>query len=161
MLLVTPLEKSKVCAAMLQEATGETVAIADSLLQATTLLRAELYTAVIFDQNLMENEPHEIEVAFEHLGAAIPVQINFAISGPERLVRDLRAAKRRRQREEATARKAAAGALHGKVNETVTTLLLNCELALGTAGLPAATAGHLAAAYEMAQKLRAEIEVCQ
>lgn len=157
-LLVTPIERRNECAAALHEATGEPVAIAENLPQAATLLRTEFYTAAVLDQYLTETEPHETEMAFEQLGTAIPVQVNLAISGTERLVREVRSAVRRRRHEEATAREAAARALHGKLNSTLTTLLLDCELALETTGLPPTAAERLASVHETAQKLRAELE---
>jgi len=45
----------------------------------------------------------------EHLGTSILVPVNLAISGMERLVREVRAALQRRQREEVRARQAAIG----------------------------------------------------
>src|SRR5271168_290148 len=103
-LLVTPSERASECAAALHEATGEEVVIAESLARATTLLRAECYLAVVLDQYLLETEPDEAGTTIEHLGTAIPVQVNLAISGIERLVREVRAALQRRQREEVRAR---------------------------------------------------------
>src|ERR1700687_567922 len=108
-LLVTPSERAPECAAALHEATGEGIAVAESLAQAATLLRAEGYLAVVLDQYLLETEPHEAENTLEHTGTAILVQVNLAISGMERLVREVRAALQRRQREEVRARQAAIG----------------------------------------------------
>jgi len=53
-LLVTPSERASECAAALHEATGEEVAVAESLARAATLLRAEGYLAVVLDQYLVE-----------------------------------------------------------------------------------------------------------
>jgi hypothetical protein len=135
--------------------------IADNLLRATTLLRRDFYTAAVFDQSLAETEPHETDTALDHLGPAIPVQINLAISGTERLVREVRAAIRLRKHEEATAREVAARFLYGELNNTLTTLLLDCELALETTGLPPAATERLASVHETAQKLRSQLETSQ
>jgi hypothetical protein len=160
-LLVTPIERRNECVAALQEATGESVAIADNLPQATTMLREHGYAVAVFDQHLMETELQETGAAFEHLGTAIPVQVNLAISGTERLVREVRAAMQRRRREESTAREAAARALYGEMNGTLTTLLLHCELAMETTGLPPAAAERIVSVHETAQKLRAQLETGQ
>src|SRR5208283_1816222 len=108
-LLVTSTARAGECAAALHNATGEEVAIAESLARATALLRAEDYRAVVLDQHLVETEPDESGTTIEHLGSAIPVQVNLAISGMERLVREVRAAIHRRQRDEVRARQVAIG----------------------------------------------------
>ncbi len=158
-LLVTASERTLECSAALNKATGEEVLVAESLVRATALLRVESYLAVVLDQNLLEARPHEAATTFEHLGNAIPVQINFGISGMERLVRDFRAAVRRRQHEEAGARQAAMGKLHGELNGTVTALLLSSELALEDRSLPPAAAEKLRSVYEMVKRLRQQLEI--
>jgi hypothetical protein len=156
-LLVTLSDRASECAAALHEATGEVVAVAESLARATTLLRAECYLAVVLDQYLLETEADEAGTTLEHMGTAILVQVNLAISGMERLVREVRAAVRRRQREEVRARHAAVGKLHSELNGTVTALLLSIELALEAPGLPAA-AEKLESVHELVQKLRRQLE---
>ncbi len=157
-LLVTPSERARECSAALHEAMGEEVMVAESLARATTLLRAECYQVVVLDQYLFETGPHEAGSMLEHLGAAIPVQVNLAISGIERLVREVRSALQRRQREEVRARRAALGAISSKLNGTVTALLLSTELALETPGLPAAASEKLESVHELVKKLRKQLE---
>ncbi|MGB8013919.1 MAG: hypothetical protein WCF68_20060, partial [Terriglobales bacterium] len=105
-LLVTPSQRASECSAALREATGEEIVIAESLLRATTLVRAECFLAVVLDQHLLETAPEEASTLLEHMGTAIPVQVNLAISSMERLVREVRTAVQRRLREEARARQA-------------------------------------------------------
>jgi hypothetical protein len=157
-LLVSEIERRQECAEALEQALEEPVLIAGNLLEATTRLRIESYTVVVFDGNLSQNEPDEIETALTHLGTAIPLEINFAISGAMRLVREVRAALRRRKFEEASAREAAARSLRLELNGTLTTLLLDCGLALEASGLPAAATERLASMYSSAQKLRMQLE---
>lgn len=156
-LLVTPSERASDCARALHEATGEGVKVAETLALATSLLRAECCRAVVLDQYLFETEPAEIETTLEHLGAAIPLQVNLGISGMERLVREVRAALQRRQREELRARYAAIGRLHSELNDTVTALLLSSELALGASGLPPAASEKLRLVHELVEKLRRQL----
>ncbi len=156
-LLVSAMERREECAIALQEAMGESVVIAESLVQATTLLRAEIYTAAVFDEQLRQKEPDQLETALTHLGTAIPVEVNFGISGPKRLVREMRAAMRRRGLEKAASREAAVQSLGGELNGTLTTLLLECELALETSGLPARAMERIASVHGAAQKLRRQL----
>jgi hypothetical protein len=157
-LLVTPNLRAEDLGAALNEATGEEVVVAESLRRAATLLRTESYTAVVVDQYVLETEPDEIGTTMQHLGTAIPVQVNLAISGKQRLAREIRAAVHRRKREEAAARQAAISMLHSELNGTVTALLLSCELALETPGLPRAAVEKLHSAHGLVKKLRAQLE---
>jgi CheY-like chemotaxis protein len=157
-LLVTPSERSRECSAALQEATGEEVMVAESLARATTLLRAECYQVVVLDQYLLEIEPHEAGSTLEHMGTAIPVQVNLAISGMERLLREVRSAIQRRQFEEVRARRAVIGTIYSELNGTVTALLLSTELALEAPGLPVAASEKLESVHDLVKKLRKQLE---
>ncbi len=157
-LLVTASPRAPECAQALGQNTGEEVAIADTLHRATTLLRAEAYRAVVFDQHLLEAEPDEVDTLTQHLGTAIPVQMSFAVSGIERVVREVRAALNRRTHEQAVARQAATGLLRSELSGTVTALLLQCELALETPGMPSAVTERMQTALGLIQKLRAQLE---
>ena len=157
-LLVTPSERASECAKALHEATGEGVAVAESLPRAATLLRSECYRAVVLDQYLLETEPHETETTLEHLGTAILLQLNLAIMGMERLVREVRAAVQRRQHEEVRARQAALAKLHSELNGAITALLLSSELALETPDLRPAVVEKLQSIHELVKKLRQQLE---
>jgi len=157
-LLVTPSERAFECATALTESIGERVVVAENLVHATSLLRAECYLAVVLDQYLLEAEPYQAETMIEHIGTAIPVQLNLAISGIDRLVREVRAAISRRQRDEARARQAVIAKLRGELNGTVTALLLSSELGLEAPGLPPAAAEKLGTVHELVQKLRTQLE---
>jgi hypothetical protein len=118
----------------------------------------ECYLAVVLDQYLLEAQPREAVAMLEHLGSAIPVQVNLAISAMERLVREVREAMRRRHHEEGRARQAALGRLQCELNGTVTALLLSIELALETTGLPTAAAVKLGSIHELVKKLWKQLE---
>jgi len=113
---------------------------------------------VVLDHYLLEAESREAETALAHLGTAIAVPVNLGISGMERLVREVRAAVQRRQREEARARQAALAKLHSELNGTITALLLSSELALGTLELRPAAAEKLQSIHELVKKLRQQLE---
>jgi hypothetical protein len=157
-LLVTPSDRARECSAALHEATGDEIMVAETLARATTLMRSECYRLVVLDQYLLETDPQETGSIFEHLGTAIPVQINLAISGMERMVREVRSALQRRQREEVRARRAALGAICSELNGTVTALLLSTELALETPGVPGAAFEKLQSVHDLVKKLRKQLE---
>jgi hypothetical protein len=134
------------------------VVIAQNLLDATTHLRAASYSLAIFDCHLIEAEPYESGTALAHLGEAVPLDINFAITGIDRLVQEVQSALKRRERDQATARAAAAHSLYSGLNGTLTALLLDCGLASEIPGLPLPAAEKLASIREAAQKLLIQLE---
>lgn len=157
-LVVTSNLAAEECAEALSAATGEEIVMADSLHQAATLLRTDSYLAVVLDQYLVEIAPDEAETVMRHLGTAMPLQVNLAISGSARLAREVRAAVRRRKQEEVVARRAAVSTLQCELNGTVTALLLSCELALGAPGLPVAAVEKLESTHELVKRLRTQLE---
>ena len=98
-LLITASARGQECAATLKDATGEETHWAAGLLQAAARLREQAYSTVVLDQFLLENEPAESDQVLEHLGTAFPRYRNFAMSGMERLVGEVRSAPHRRKRE--------------------------------------------------------------
>ncbi len=157
-LLVTPSQRASECVAALTEATGEDIAVAESLVRATTLLRAECYRAVVLDQYLLETESDQAAAVMAHLDTAIPIQVNLALTGIDRLAREVCAAVKRRQREQVSARQAALSILHSELNDTITALLLSSELALETPALPPEAAEKLLAVHDLVTKLRKQLE---
>jgi len=153
-LLITPSARGPECAATLKDATGEETHWAENLQQAVTRLREQAYSAVVLDQFLLENEPSESEQVFERLGTAIPVYLNFAVSGMDRLLREVRSALHRRKREEAQARRAVEQQIRSEMCESLTAMLLSCELAISTPGLPNPAAEKIRAIDDLARDMR-------
>ena len=157
-LVVTPNLPAGESTEALRQATGEEIQMVESLRAAAALLRSETFLAVVLDQFLIETAPEETETVMRHLGTAIPLQVNLAISGIERLAREIRAAVLRRRREVAAARRDVVQSLRCELNGTVTSLLLCCELALGAPDLSLVAAENIEAAHGLVKKLRAQME---
>src|SRR5271163_2239138 len=117
-LLITPSARGQECAATVRDATGEETQWAENLPQAVARLREQSYSAVVLDQFLLENEPAESDQVLEHLGTAFPVYLNFAVSGMERLLREVRSALHRRKREETQARRSVEQQIRSEVCES-------------------------------------------
>ena len=122
-LLITPSARGQQCADALKAATGSEACWAQNLQEAATCLREETYSAAVIDQFLLETEPEEGGRMLEHLGTAFPVYINFAVTGMERLVREVRSALHRRKREESVARRAVEDQMRSEMRETLTAML--------------------------------------
>jgi len=158
-LLVTAIERASECAVCLQQETGEPVLIAQNLLEAAVRLRAASYTLVIFDQHLIEVEPNEYGTVCAHLEDASWLEVNFAITGPERLAGQAQWALKRRARDEAAFRAAAIRRLRGELSDAVSTILFECQIALELPNIAPEAAERLEAIREAALEIRARLEV--
>src|ERR1700761_5542922 len=106
-LLVSALSGAKNCAAAIMQQMGLDVEVVPGRREALDPLRAGSYDAVIVEDALAEGDPRGAEVLWKMAGLAIPMQVNFALTGSARLVRDLRAALARREQEQGAAERAA------------------------------------------------------
>ncbi len=158
-LLITPSARGQECADSLNAATGLETHWACDLQQASSHLREHVYVAAVIDQFLLETEPQESDQVAEHLGTAFPVYINFAVTGMERLVREVRSALHRRKREESAARRAVEEQMRCEMRETLTAMLLSCELAMSVPGMPVPAAEKIRVIDNLARELRLRLQV--
>jgi hypothetical protein len=158
-LLITPQSKGPEFAGALFAATSQETHWAQNLQEAATRLREQTYSAAIIDQFLLETEPEESDQVLEHMGTAFPVYVNFALTGMERLLREVRSALHRRKREEATARRAVAEQMQSQMRETLTVMLLSCELAMAMPDVPSPAAEKIRTIDTLARELRLRLEV--
>lgn len=156
-LLMTTSAKAQDCATAITQATSEPVKIATTLGQAAALLKADEFAALVVDQQFQEADPDEAERVLLHMGMATPLYINLAISGIERVIRELRTALHRRKKEMLIARQGAEQKLRNELKDTVTALLLSCEMALQVPTLPSAAEVKLRAVDTLARAMREKI----
>jgi hypothetical protein len=156
-LLITPSARASECATTLKDATGYETHCAGTLQQALALLREQSFTTVVLDQFLLENEPTESDQVIDHMGTAFPVYLNFAVSGMERLVREVRSALHRRKREEAQARLSIQQQIRSEVSESLTAMLLSCELAMAVPEVPAPAAEKIRLIDNLARDMRSRL----
>src|SRR5207248_4191518 len=153
--------KSKECARAIEHAMQEAVQLASSLHEGVELLRSGEFSAVVVDQWITEAEPEPTSVLFDHLGMAVPVFVNFGISGVERILRELRAALSRRGLETALARHSARQALRDELKDDVTALLLSCGVALEESGLAENSRTRLSKIEELAKHIRSKLALSE
>jgi hypothetical protein len=122
-----------------------------------TALRRREFSAVVVDETMAECDPAAAETIWEHAGLAIPMQINFALSGAARLIREIRAALHRREREQALARRAATAAIETELKTTVAGLLLHSQLALNGSEGSSPVAARLRMVADLASNLRQQL----
>jgi hypothetical protein len=158
-LLITSSASGPQCAESLGVATGQETHWAPTLQAAATRLREQTYSAAVIDQFLLETDPEESDQMIEHMGTAFPVYVNFGVTGMERLVREVRAALHRRKREEGVARRAVAEQMHSEMRETLTAMLLSCELAMSVPDVPHPAAEKIRTIDNLARELRLRLQV--
>jgi DNA-binding NtrC family response regulator len=153
-LLITPSARGQECAQALLTTTTQNTHVASTLQAAVAKLREQEYSAVVIDQCVIEAEPDEGEVMLQHLAAAFPVYVNCAISGIERVVREVRSALSRRVREEQIARVSATRVIWSELKESVTAILLSCDLVLASKDVPASMVGKIQVIHDLATRMR-------
>jgi len=156
-LMVTGIEGAHNCAKTVGAQLGMEVEVAAGRKTALTALRRKEFAAVVVDETVAECDPASAEAIWEHAGLAIPLQVNFALSGAARLVREIRAGLHRREREQQLAKRAATAAIEAELKSTVAGLLLHSQLALHGEQVPAPVADKLHVVADLAAHLRQKL----
>ena len=156
-LFVTGIEGARNCADVVAKLLDMEVAVAEGRRSALALLRQREFAAVVMDETMATCDPAAAEAVWDRAGLAIPIQINFAVSGAARLVREVRAALHRRQREQEVARRAAAAAVELELKTTLAGLLLQSELALSGSDAASPVAERLKMVAALAGDLRRQL----
>jgi hypothetical protein len=156
-LIVSGVEGVRNCAEIISRQLAMKVEVGEGRRSALALLRLKEFAVVVVDEPLAECDPAAADAIWERSGLAIPLQINFALSGAARIIREIRAALHRREREQTLARSAAKAAIEIELRNTVTGLLLQSELALSQEGLPNVVAEKLHLVAGLAGTLRRQL----
>ncbi len=157
-LLVTLSHRGQECAQALQSATGETTDVVSTLELAVSQLRSHEYLAVVLDQFLLETDPDQSDQLLQHMDGAVPIYVNCAISGIKRVVREVCNALGRRKREEQVMRWSAEQAMWSELSESITAMLLSCDLALAASDIPKDAAQKIRTIHDLANSMRARLE---
>jgi hypothetical protein len=118
-LIVTGMEGAENCAAALTRLLSLDCEVAQGRKAAIAALKRDEYAALVVDEGIIDADPAGAEQIWEHAGLAVPVQVNFALAGAQRLAREIRLALNRRDRERALAHEAAAAAIETELKSTV------------------------------------------
>lgn len=158
-LLITPSATGRQCAQCLYAETSQETHWAQSPQEAATRLREQTYSAAVIDQFLLETEPEESDQMIEHLGTAFPVYINFAVTRMDRLLREVRSALHRRKREEAAALRTVVEQMNSEMRESLTAMMLSCELAMSVPDVPFPAAEKIRVIDNLARSMRLRLEI--
>lgn len=156
-LIVTGIEGAQNCAAAVEKQLDMAVEVAEGRRTALAALRRKEFAVIVVDETLAECDPAAAETIWERAGLAVPLQINFALAGAARLVREIRAGLQRREREQTLARRAATSALETEMKTAIAGLLLHSQLALSGGEVPDAVADKLRVVAGLADDLRRQL----
>ena len=93
-----------------------------------------------------------------HAGLAMPIYVNLALHGTERVTREVQNGMLRFVREKLAAMRSAENALRSLLRGEVTAILLNSELALREPSLSASVAEKIQVMHVLAENMRLKLE---
>lgn len=125
-LLIWASERAPDCAQAIERTFQQPVECVSSLAEACTRLQAEEFAAVLVDPWIADADPIQADYLIHHLGGAVLVFVNFAISGVERVLREVRAAFHRHSREVMRAQENTRIVLWNTLKDDLTAILLCC-----------------------------------
>jgi hypothetical protein len=157
-LLITSSTRAQECAVAIERTVNERTQICPRLSLAARTLRSTQCSALVIDQNLIEADPSTADAVLSEAETAIPVFVNFAICGMERVLRDVRSALQRREGERLRAVREAEANLRSQLTEALTGILLSSQLAMEVPAVPAAAQARLRSVYQLAMSMRQRLE---
>jgi hypothetical protein len=160
-LLIWSSERAPDCAKAIEDTFQQRVHVAATLQDGCEHLRLEEYSAVVVDQWVTEVDPGQADYLFHHLGTAVPVFVNFSISGIDRILRELRAAFNRHSRETLVARHTARLGLRNELKDDVTALLLSCGIALDDPTLSETAIARMKKVEEAANQIKTKLALSE
>jgi CheY-like chemotaxis protein len=158
-LLITTSSNGQECVKALLAATRTKTELARDIRTALQRLREQEFSAVVIDESLLEPSAKTIDMLVKHVGRAVPVFINLAVSRMERVVRDVQAALRRAEQERSVARHAVESDLRSQLKGELTGILLWTQQALEVPALPSAAESKLKSVFDAADKIRSRLGV--
>jgi len=158
-LLVTTSSRAREYAAALESGTGHKTHVAASVPQALTKMQAAEYDVLATDQSLLECDLRALDTLLNHCGGAMPIYVNLALHGCDRVLREVQVALRRADRERVAAECVAGNLLRNELRGEVTGILLSSELALRCGTLAPEIAEKLRSVRQLAEKMRSRLEI--
>lgn len=145
--------------AWVSQQTGIELCVAASLDEAFQMLHGARCRVVVVDAGLVEIDPKGVDQLLFENPAALPIFPNLAVCGPERLVCEIKAALRRGEKESQRAADCARREFRSDLKDSVTALLLNCDLTLQLPSLTIEIGRKINLLHDLATKMRDQLEI--
>lgn len=157
-LLVTASSRAKECAAAIEQKTHIKTQIASSLSKAVAGLETHDYDTLVLDESFQQVENGIEGLVTSHAGMAVPIYVNLALHGTERVALEVNCGIQRLASERLASMRAARNDLRSELRGEVTAILLNSELALRERSLPPSAVEKLRVVHELAERMRQKLE---
>ena len=158
-LLVSRVALGQEVGAWVSQQTGIALHSAETLEEASQWLRATVCPVAVIDAGFLETDLKAVDHLLGENPALVPVFPNLAVCGPERLVCEIKAALRRSEKERQRAEDYARREFSIHLKNSLTAMLLNCDLAQQIPGLPDEASKKLLLLRQLASKMRDQLEV--
>jgi hypothetical protein len=129
-LIIADGASARAVAEVLQRELDLPVEVAPTRRAALAALRRGDYSLLLLEESLAAADVEAAELIYQKALTAPVLELNFALSGAPRILRQVRAALARRAYDQTQAREAAAIELHNELKSSLTGLLLESQLAL-------------------------------
>ena len=154
-LLIATEDVSAPVAESLRNVLAATVTAVRSTHDGISVLRRAEFDLVLVEEALASADLETADLLYHLAGAAAVLEVNFAVSGTPRLLRQIRSALARRVHDQTQARVAVLAELRNELGAALTGLLLEAQLAQRNAPADQATRMHLLVG--LAEDLRSRI----
>lgn len=157
-ILVTASPRAKECAAAIEQRTHQKTQIATTVARAVERLQTHDYDAIVLDESFNHTEIDGVNLLLSHAGMAMPIYVNLALHGTERVTREVENGMLRFVGEKLAAMRSAENVLRSLLRGEVTAILLNSELALREPTLSENIADRIQAIHDLAETMRLKLE---
>jgi hypothetical protein len=157
-LLVTASSRAEECAAAIEQKTHHKAQIARSVNQAISLLQYHDYDLLVLDESFQQLEIGTESLVANHAGMAVMIYVNLSLHGTERVAQEVNRGLQRLLSEKLSCRRAAESLLRNELRGEITSILLNCELALRDTQLSPRVSQKLRVMHDLAQSMRSKLE---
>jgi hypothetical protein len=157
-ILVSASSRAKECATTIEQKTHQQTHVATALAKAIEQLQAHEYDLIVVDESFQQVESGAESLVSSHAGNAIPVYVNLALHGTDRVALEVNRALQRLTAERLSSMRSAENLLRNELRGQVTAILLNSELALREGQLPTSAAAKMKEVHDLADQMRVRLD---
>lgn len=157
-LLVTSSSRAHECAAAIEKKTHQKTLVAHSPDKAIGWLQLHECDALVMDESFQQVNSGADNLVLAHGGSALPIYVNLALYGADRVATEVVCGLQRLVRERTAAMHAAVNELRSELRGEVTAILLNTELVMREKSLAQSMTEKLGIVHEIAERMRRKLD---